>query len=369
MVAIIATDAASNTDTKTLTITVLDIPNTVFGTFAAINKQYFAGPYTIVPPTTYNSNPIFYTSDNTAVATISGSTITFTGIGTATITATQAADENYEGGSVSTLLTVLGKDLVAKFGGVSSTDVNYVDANGRVGGSFGVDKYGAIQYVGENIITSGLIMHLDAGNPASYSGSGTTWTDVSGNGNNGTLFNGVSYTSDNSGALVFDGVNDYGTLGNTIILNSGLTSSSFSSWWKYLGQGSGSDKRGFVLESASFHYSLLVNTDGTLGVHINTTGNSTQFIPGFSPTIGRWYYSSVVWDGINLIVYIDGVEVGRRSQSGTSLIVENLRIGTYRDNNNRWWLGNIAQVFIYNRALSTEEIKKNYDATKLRYGL
>jgi len=159
VVSIIATDAASNTDTKTLSITILDIPNTIFGTFAAINKQYFAGPHTIVPPATNNSNPIVYTSDNTAVATISASTITFTGIGTATITATQAADENYEGGSVSTLLTVLGKNLVTKFGGVSSTDVNYVDANGKVGGGFGVDKYGKKAPVSDDLITTGLVIH------------------------------------------------------------------------------------------------------------------------------------------------------------------------------------------------------------------
>ena len=100
------------------------LPSTTFGTFEAINKQYFSGPHTIVPPTTNNSSTIVYTSDNTAVATISGSTITFTGVGTATITATQAADANYEGGTVSTLLTVLGKDLVSKYGGISSTDVN-----------------------------------------------------------------------------------------------------------------------------------------------------------------------------------------------------------------------------------------------------
>jgi hypothetical protein len=218
-----------------------------------------------------------------------------------------------------------------------------------------------------SLVLPGLSLCLDAANPKSYPGSGTTWTDLSGNGNTGTLVNGVGYSGDNLGSLVFDGVNDYGTLGSTTILNSGLTSSSFSSWWKYLGQGSGSDKRGFVLESASFHYSLLVNTNGTLGVHINTTNNSTQFVPGFSPTIGRWYYSSVVWDGINLIVYIDGVEVGRRSQSGTSLIVENLRIGTYRDNNNRWWLGNISQVSIYNRALTEQEIQQNFNALRSRF--
>jgi hypothetical protein len=218
-----------------------------------------------------------------------------------------------------------------------------------------------------SIITQNLVLCLDAANPKSYPGSGTTWTDLSGNGNNGTLINGVGYNSGNLGSLVFDGVNDYGTLGNTVILNSGLTSSSFSSWWKYSGQGSGSDKRGFVLESASFHYSLLINTNGTLGVHINTTDNSTQFVPGFIPSLNQWYNTSVVWDGIKLIVYINGEEVGNRLQGGTSLIVQNLRIGTYRDNNNRWWLGNIAQVSIYNRALTASEIQQNYNALKSRF--
>jgi hypothetical protein len=60
-----------------------------------------------------------------------------------------------------------------------------------------------------SIVTDGLVLCLDAGNPKSYPGSGTTWTDLSGNGNNGTLVNGVGYSGDNLGSLSFDGVNDY----------------------------------------------------------------------------------------------------------------------------------------------------------------
>jgi hypothetical protein len=59
-----------------------------------------------------------------------------------------------------------------------------------------------------NIATNGLVLNLDAGNPASYPGSGTTWTDLSGLGNTGTLVNGVGYNSGNGGSLSFDGVND-----------------------------------------------------------------------------------------------------------------------------------------------------------------
>jgi len=58
------------------------------------------------------------------------------------------------------------------------------------------------------IVTDGLVLCLDAGNPKSYPGSGTTWTDLSGNSNNGTLVNGVGYNGSNLGSLSFDGVDD-----------------------------------------------------------------------------------------------------------------------------------------------------------------
>ena len=60
-----------------------------------------------------------------------------------------------------------------------------------------------------SLVTSGLVLCLDAGNPKSYPGSGTTWTDLSGRGNHGTLVNGPTFNSANGGSIVFDGSNDY----------------------------------------------------------------------------------------------------------------------------------------------------------------
>ena len=60
----------------------------------------------------------------------------------------------------------------------------------------------------KQIVRSGLVLHLDAARPASYPGSGTTWTDLSGQGNNGTLTNGPTYSSANGGSIVLDGTND-----------------------------------------------------------------------------------------------------------------------------------------------------------------
>lgn len=64
-------------------------------------------------------------------------------------------------------------------------------------------------YNNENIVTSDLVLYLDAGISTSYPGSGTTWTDLTGNGNNFTLYNGVGYSTENGGCLTFDGANDY----------------------------------------------------------------------------------------------------------------------------------------------------------------
>ena len=66
------------------------------------------------------------------------------------------------------------------------------------------------------IVTDGLVLCLDAASRKSYPGSGTTWFDRSGNGNNGTLTNGPTFSSDNGGSIVFDGTNDYVNCGTTL---------------------------------------------------------------------------------------------------------------------------------------------------------
>ncbi|WP_158860402.1 beta strand repeat-containing protein [Lunatibacter salilacus] len=371
-----ATDAANNSTTQTLTITVLDIPSTTFGTFAAINKQYFVGTYTIVPPTTNNTSPFVYTSDNTAVATISGSVITFTGLGTANIMAEQAADANYEGNTVSTLLTVLGKDLVSKYGGISSTDVIFVDSNGKVGGAFGVDKYGNIQDIYEDLVTLGLIMHLDAGNTASYSGTGTTWTDLSGNGNHGTLINGVTYNSANSGSLVFDGINDY------FVTNSNLNLSDTDKLTVQIILKTATTGTEMIME-----HSVNWNSNNAFGVLQNS--NKIQFTDhnqGYNvrnsvATINdnKWHLLSATTDrSLNAtnqtVIYIDGAAPNSEivptlaSDNNGNLASHKLYISS-RAGLNYFFNGTIAQVFIYNRVLTALEIQQNYNAVKSKYGL
>ena len=62
---------------------------------------------------------------------------------------------------------------------------------------------------GPKTTTNGLIFCVDAADKNSYPGTGTTWTDLSGNANNGTLTNGPTFNGSNGGVIVFDGTDDY----------------------------------------------------------------------------------------------------------------------------------------------------------------
>ena len=81
---------------------------------------------------------------------------------------------------------------------------------------------------GPDIVEDGLVLYLDAGNEESYPGTGTTWKDLSGNGNDGTLTNGPTFSGDNTGGITFDGSNDYVDCGDIDI----TSSFTLSVWFK-----------------------------------------------------------------------------------------------------------------------------------------
>ncbi|CAB4123183.1 Concanavalin A-like lectin/glucanases superfamily [uncultured Caudovirales phage] len=82
-------------------------------------------------------------------------------------------------------------------------------------------------YYGANIVTSGLVMLLDAANPKSYPGSGTTWSDISRNGNNGTLVGSPTYSANNNGYFTFNGSTQYANTATSVNLGSVFT---ISAW-------------------------------------------------------------------------------------------------------------------------------------------
>ena len=82
---------------------------------------------------------------------------------------------------------------------------------------------------GPNLVTDNLILYLDAANTNSYSNSGTTWNDLSGNGYDATLTNGPTYNSDNGGYFIFDGTNDHAVIDSSFQVSTSGTYS-FEAW-------------------------------------------------------------------------------------------------------------------------------------------
>lgn len=209
-----------------------------------------------------------------------------------------------------------------------------------------------------SIITNGLVLNLDASNPLSYSGTGTTWTDLSGN-NNVTLVNGTGYSTTNGGTLVFDGINDYVAVNNGAGLNIGNTYTT-SIWVKFNGFNT------VLLGSTDF-------TDSGYPIYVGDSNNiyiaAGQTYCGMSNanlTINQWVCLTVVRNATSVTWYKNGVVLSSNTLStNANNVVKG--IGAY--NGGGFCInGNISSVQIYNRVLTGSEILQNFNSTKSRFG-
>ena len=220
---------------------------------------------------------------------------------------------------------------------------------------------------GPNVVTDGLVLALDAANTKSYTSGSTTWNDLSGNNNNGTLTNGPTYSPTNGGSIVFDGVNDYVNISTTPNLTNPLTVCAFVN-------------TSFITGSNQIIYGPSANgSDNWLSVNNNKVQlNATQTsdVNNFSITgtttieANKWYYITGIVNNNITSVYINGVfEVSSSIQAFTAGGWNSTaRIGQ-RATGQFPFNGSIAYVHGYSRALSATEIAQNYNAIKSRFNL
>lgn len=225
-----------------------------------------------------------------------------------------------------------------------------------------------------NIVTNGLVLNLNAANPRSYAPpyTGTTWTDLSGNGNNGTLTNGPTFNSSNGGSIVFDGVDDFVLCPkqNTLVNTTRFT---IGAWMKR--NLSNSLVIVSQVESLSNDVSFELWSDGNVYFEVGAGTNSYGFRTNTST---NWQYLMMVFDGSlvgnsnRLKGYINGIEqtlvFNGSIPSTTGTVNTTLNIGSYPPNNN-YSNGNISQVLLYNRALTAQEVSQNFNATRARFGI
>lgn len=233
---------------------------------------------------------------------------------------------------------------------------------------------GRIAYYG-NIVKDGLILNLDAAKVDSYPGSGTTWRDISGFQNNGTLTNGPTFNSSNYGSIVFDAVNDWVetssiiSLSNTFTVNAWVRVTTLSpsaairrtiiaNDYPYLANrgfffvASGNNGSDFFI-SLGNDQKVAVTSTGLISA--NTIYMLTARVNNLDPI--RLYRNGVEVpsyavqnDGNVTLTYLGPTKFGARELTDP-------------------FAGNMYNIQIYNRALSATEILQNYNATKGRYGL
>ena len=227
------------------------------------------------------------------------------------------------------------------------------------------------------LLTQGLVLHVDAGNLASYSGSGITWNDISGS-NHGTLTNGPLYNSGNGGSIVFDGIDDVISFGN--ILNMGLSSWTISCWVKFDG---GTGLMGIIGKTSYRSY------EGRYSIYIDNNNLVAFFQPSVSSMIisapltpyldNKFHNLTLTINRSSMMyLYVDGVTVGTPVDvSSTSAMNPNssdkFYIGSYGSSDGQsplyFYKGNIGQALVYNRALNPQEVTTNFNALKSRFSL
>ena len=213
-------------------------------------------------------------------------------------------------------------------------------------------------------VTSGLVLALDAANAKSYPGTGTTWTDLSGNGNNSTLINGVSYST---GILSLDGTNQRIDCGNAQIFSPQyLTASvmvrcnSFSTRPHLIGRGDGNSGNFYIVVETN----SVVRFYNDIGAGWVVAANTTAF------PLNTWTYVTVTHDGSLSKIYYNGVLQVSTSRIGTlrNWQSNTLQIGSILSGSSLI-NGSVSFASLYNRALSVDEIKQNFNAIRGRYSI
>lgn len=223
----------------------------------------------------------------------------------------------------------------------------------------------------QNIVTNGLVLYLDAANRESYSSGSTTWRDLSGNNNNGTLINGVGFSNDNAGSMVFDGSNDYvnffaPNLGTTTTvemwcnIGAGYTGKMFFGWLRY-DVWCGSGHLGYNTGGSDV-YGISSTTVSNLGLVNNWKHYIFEMRSDVSYTNNKIYINTSLQ---SLSQQLNSQNSGNRNfNSGEG------RIAIWRNDLNNYFMPmNCAAFKVYNRALTAQEILQNYNSTKARYGL
>jgi hypothetical protein len=221
-----------------------------------------------------------------------------------------------------------------------------------------------------SIVTSGLVLCLDAANSKSYPGTGTTWTDLSGNGNNGTNSN-MTYSSNNEGIFDFNDTSSVSLIPNSASLNptTGLT---IESWVNFDGNTNdfifekGNVNTQFSLFSHSIDIVFRTYHSGDGSFHTQSPSKASVGVVN-----GQWHHIVGSWDGSTKRIYVDGVLRNSVSKSGNLVTrTTGAAVGRFGGTTTGYYFGGyIPKVSLYSRGLTADEIQQNFNALRSRFSI
>jgi|LakMenE18May11ns_1017448.scaffolds.fasta_scaffold9951356_3 hypothetical protein len=234
------------------------------------------------------------------------------------------------------------------------------------------------------IITDGLVLNLDAGNRQSYTSGNTDWRDLSGNNNNGTLTNGPTFSSENGGSIVLDGVDDYvvNTLLSTLSDDNSLTVNMFVN----IDEPTKATKGGllcnqrFQSESDAGGFGFVIESGGLIGVNltknISSVQTSYEVLSSFAMNRQQFALYTFTYNSNTktVITYKNGVQQATTTNANYGWTKNTTNRLTHIGINTQGGWGayykmKISNVQIYNRVLTQQEITQNFNATRTRYGI
>jgi hypothetical protein len=224
---------------------------------------------------------------------------------------------------------------------------------------------------GPDIVENGLVLCLDAANKRSYPGTGTTWTDLSGNSNNFSLINGPTFSNTNLGNIVFDGTDDYLLISSLVWdYNVNFT----IQFWFNTNSLGGANGYGLFFNGSTGANTNRVQIagDSNGSIYLNTVGSSVgdDFVSAAGlVTVGKWFNFAAVRNSGVITTYLNGTSVASGNVNYSVSQQSNLYVGFVRSSGALWYLnGRMSSILINNRVLTASEILQNYNATKSRFG-
>ena len=227
---------------------------------------------------------------------------------------------------------------------------------------------------GPKIVTDGLTTYVDAANPKSYPGTGTTWNNLKGS-IDGTISGGFEFENTNNGGIIFDAVDSYVMIPDNTYLSQftlecvfnadvnqndnyqGILCRDDNSIFGNYGFFGSADKKyvRFGFKDSLQSSNIEVFNSNYLDL---VSGNDVHYLGTFDGAQLRLYRNGELINSMATNKSPDNTSnsiiIGSRNASG---------IGTYN------FKGIIYLAKIYNRALNVDEVRQNYNATKSRFGL